>query len=129
DAFERWRCTYTLALPVLFQSLYETQRAAPRDVSSGRYFFCGGDSVTPALQHAFKSTFAPIREVYGLTEITPASWNRGEDIRIGSIGRPGGAGSFRLLDATGSDVPTGDVGEICLRGPHLMTGYWQDPEA
>jgi len=129
DAFERWGCTFTFALPVLFQSLCETQRAAPRDVSSGRHFFCGGDSVTPALQHVFKNSFGPICEAYGLTEIAPASWNLADDIRIGSIGRPGKGIAFRVLDARGSDVAAGDVGEICVRGPHLMTGYWQDADA
>lgn len=129
DAFERWHCTYTLALPVMFKLLLETQVAVPRNVSSGRYFFCGGDCVSPALQEAFQRSFAPICEAYGATEMTPASWNRPGDVRVGSMGKPGDGIAFRLIDARGDDSGPGEVGEICMRGPQLMTGYWQDAEA
>ena len=54
DAFERWRCTYTLGLPVMFKLLLEAQLAAPRNVDSGRFYFCGGDCVSPGLQEAFQ---------------------------------------------------------------------------
>ena len=45
DAYARWKCTYTMGLPVIFECLLKAQTAAPRDVSSGRFYFCGGDSV------------------------------------------------------------------------------------
>jgi long-chain acyl-CoA synthetase len=126
DAFARWNCTYTLGLPVIFESLLRAQIAVPRDVASGRFFFCGGDSVAPALQQAFSPVFAPICEVYGLTEVTPASWNRPGDVRVGSIGRPGDDVQFRLVDAETLPVTPGAVGEICIKAPHQMVGYWQD---
>ena len=129
DAIQRRRCTYTLALPVMFQSLLRTQTAAPRDVSSGRYYFCGGDSVAPALREAFQQVFAPIYEVYGLTEIAPVSFNGPSEIRAGSIGKVFQHVRFGLLDSSGSDAEPGTLGEICIQGPHLMKGYWQNPEA
>jgi acyl-CoA synthetase (AMP-forming)/AMP-acid ligase II len=128
-AHERWRCTYTLALPVTFQFLLQEQIANPRDVSSCRSYFCGGDSVSPALQEAFRPLFGPLYEAYGLTEMTPASWNRPGQMRAGSLGQPGEEVGFRLVDSEGRDVKQGEVGEICVQGPHLMVGYWQDPEA
>lgn len=129
QAFARWRCTYTLALPVMLRALLDAQAAARHDVSSGRYFFGGGDCVTPVLQDAFQRSFAPICELYGLTEIAPASWNRPGEMRVGSIGRVSECVAFRLLDAGGSDVEPGTIGEIGIRGPHLMKGYWQNSEA
>jgi long-chain acyl-CoA synthetase len=129
SAFERWHGTYTVSLPALLQCFLKTQTQAPRDLSSARFFFGGGDSVTPALQEAFAGSIAPICEAYGATEITPTCWNRPGEVRVGSIGRPGNGVEFRLRDVHGEDVSTGSVGEILIRGPHLMKGYWQDPEA
>lgn len=129
NAFERWNGTYTMTLPVVLQCLLARQLQAPRDLSSARYFFCGGDSVTPALQHSFARSIAPICEVYGATEITPATWNRPGEVRVGSIGRPVDSVEVRVADAQGTEVRPGCAGEIYTRGPHLATGYWQDPEA
>jgi long-chain acyl-CoA synthetase len=129
DALSRWHCTYMLGLPVMFKLLLEAQLSAPRDVSSGRFYFRGGDCVSPAIQEAFQRSFSPICEVYGATEIAPISWNRPGDVRVGSIGKPCDEIEFRLADSRGAGVQPGQVGEICVRGPHLMRGYWQDAEA
>jgi long-chain acyl-CoA synthetase len=129
DGYAHWHGTYTVTLPIMLQRLLELQVHAPRDLSSARYFFSGADSVTPALQEAFARRIAPICEVYGATEITPSCWNRPGEVRVGSIGRPGKGVAFRLVDERGGDVPLGAVGEIQIRGPHLMNGYWQDPDA
>jgi long-chain acyl-CoA synthetase len=129
EAYERWKCTYTFTLPVMLQGLLTAQAAAPRNVSSGEFYFCGGDSVSPVLQEAFARSFAPVCEAYGSTEIAPSSWNRPREVRVGSIGKPGDEVAFRLIDSNSADVHPGGVGELCVRGPHLMTGYWQDSEA
>jgi long-chain acyl-CoA synthetase len=129
QAYARWGCTYTMGLPVMFHGLLQAQSDLPFDVASGRFYFCGGDSVPAALQEAFQGIFGPVCEAYGLTELTPAAWNRPGDVQVGSIGRPGEGMGFRLLDPEGRDVKSGEVGEICVQGPHLMIGYWQDPEA
>jgi len=129
DAIARWNCTYLFGLPVMFKLLLEAQLSAPRNVSSARSCLCGGDSVQPALQNAFQRSFSPICEVYGATEITPMSWNRPRDIRVGSIGKPGDKIEFRLADSRGGAIEPGQVGEIYVRGPNLMKGYWQDADA
>jgi long-chain acyl-CoA synthetase len=129
QAYAKRGCTYIMGLPVLFHGLLQAYTEAPQDVASGRFYFCGGDSVSPALQEAFEAALGPICEVYGMTEIAPASWNRPGHVRVGSIGRPGEGVAFRLLDSDGRDVKPGEAGEICIQGPHLMTGYWQDPDA
>jgi len=128
-SFARWGSTYAAGLPVMLQGLLEAQIATPHDVSAGRFYFAGGDSVSPALQHASEPVLGAICEVYGATEIAPASWNRPGQVRVGSIGLPGDGVTFRLVDAAGREVEPGQVGEIYVRGPHLSVGYWQDPDA
>jgi long-chain acyl-CoA synthetase len=129
QAYARWGCTYSFALPVIFHGLLQAQTKMPHNVSSGRFYFCGGDSVPPALQVAFQTTFGPVCEAYGTTEIAPIAWNRPGHVRIGSFGLPGEGVALRLVDSDGRDVKPGEVGEICVQGPHLMIGYWQDPDA
>ena len=128
-ACERWGCTYMLGLPAMFHKLLESQIANPHNMSSGRFYFCGGDSVSAALQQTFQSRLGPICEVYGSTEIAPATWCRPGDERVGSIGKPGKNTAFRLMQPNGSEAEPGAVGELWIRGPHLMTGYWQDAES
>jgi long-chain acyl-CoA synthetase len=129
EAYAHRGCTYTVGVPVMFQGLLQAQTAAPRNVGSGRFYFCGGDSVSPVLQREFQAAFGPICEAYGATEITPMSWNRPDQVRVGSIGQPGAATPWRLVDPEGREVKAGETGEICVQSPHLMTGYWHDPDA
>jgi long-chain acyl-CoA synthetase len=129
EAFEKRGCTFTVALPVMFDGLARTQAAAPRNVECGRYFYCGGDSVSAALQESFAQAMGPALEVYGSTEIAPVTWNRAGTPFHCSIGLPGAQMSLRLVGRDGREVSQGTVGEISVRGPHLMTGYWRDPEA
>lgn len=127
---ERHRCTYLFGLPVLFHSLAEAQRRTPHDVSSGRHYFCGGDSVSPTLQEAFEQTMGRgVCEAYGGTEAVPLTYNRPGLARVGSIGQTAEGVSIRLLDGEDRDVKPGEVGEVCIQGPVHMTGYWKDPEA
>jgi long-chain acyl-CoA synthetase len=128
-AFAKWRATFLLGLPIQFCGLIQTQMEKRFDVASGRLFFCGGDCVPSALQETFGNVFGPVCEAYGTTEIAPAAWNRPNQIKVGSIGYPPDGSVFRLVDSDWCDVPAGEAGEICIKGPHLMAGYWQDAEA
>ena len=99
----------------MFHGLLQAQTEMPQEVASGRFYFSGGDSASPALQEAFQAAFGPVCEAYGMTEIAPAAWNRPGHVRVGSIGQPGEGVAFRLVDSDGRDVKSGDVGEICVR--------------
>jgi long-chain acyl-CoA synthetase len=128
-AFERWRVTCAGGLPVIIQGLLSAQIANRHDVSSGRYYFCAGDSVSPTLQNAFQAEFGILCEGYGTTEVHPICSNKPDQIRVGSIGRACEDVAIRLVDSENRDVKPGEVGEICVQAKHLMTGYWQDPNA
>src|SRR5262249_15230519 len=109
--------------------MVQAQVEVPRDVSSGRHYFCGGDSASPALQAEFRGVMgSPLFEMYGMTGIGPVAWNGPDGVRVGSIGPPRERIRIRLLNAEERDVQAGDTGELCVQGSHLMAGYWQNPE-
>jgi acyl-CoA synthetase (AMP-forming)/AMP-acid ligase II len=130
DAFERHRCTYVAAMPAFFHAFIQAQRAAPRDLSSGRYYFCGGDAVSPALQAEFLRVIGTeIREGYGSTEMVPLTVNPPGAARAGSFGKVCEGIEIRLVDGEDRDVVEGETGEVCARGGNCFTGYWEDPKA
>lgn len=128
-AFARWRCTYIFALPVMFGGLVRAQTIAEEDMSSGKFFFSGGDSLSPSVKQTFEAEIGPVLEAYGATEIAPICWNSPAESCPGSLGRPCKETEIRLINRNGQEAGDGEVGEVCVLGPHLMAGYWQDEAA
>ena len=91
-----------------------------------------GSSVVPrGLIDGFHARHIPVGQVYGATETGPVSiyLRRDDAMRVpGAAGRAGLHAQVRLVDAHGCDVATGGVGEIWIRAPNLMRGYWQEPD-
>ncbi|HYE15633.1 MAG TPA: long-chain fatty acid--CoA ligase [Pyrinomonadaceae bacterium] len=83
-----------------------------------RYFVSGGASLSPALSYAFLGAGVNILQGYGMTETCIVSANRPDDNRVGSVGRP----------FPGIEVETDEEGEILVRGPNVMRGYYNHPE-
>ncbi len=77
-----------------------------------------------------KITGCPLTEGYGLTETSPVATNNPPDAKefTGSIGLPMPSTEISIRDDGGNEVPLGQAGEICVRGPQVMAGYWQRPE-
>ncbi|HYY56263.1 MAG TPA: AMP-dependent synthetase/ligase, partial [Pyrinomonadaceae bacterium] len=84
-----------------------------------RYFISGGAPLSPALSYAFLAAGIPILQGFGLTETCIVSANRTEDNRVGSVGLP----------FPGIDVRLAADGEILVRGPNVMLGYYNHPES
>lgn len=96
--------------------------------------FCYGAAPMPyELIKRLKDSFPKVRvqNLYGQTENSPATSSLLDDaslVKIGSVGKPLARTEIRLLDANGEDVPLGEVGEICVKGPQVMLGYLRNPE-
>ena len=131
EAIERHGCTWMAALPAMMQFILDEQERQPRDMSSLRVAFSGGDTVPLPLQARMARHFpnAAVLELYGITELCPVSCNTKDAIRPGSMGRTSFNVAARVLDADGHDVPDGAVGEFALSSPSAFSGYWRDEAA
>jgi long-chain acyl-CoA synthetase len=103
---------------------------AARAVShaSLRYWICGGDRVLPVAHQLARDVLGkPLREMLGMTEVGfYAITSLDAEIRSGSVGHVMQGCQVRIVDELGSDVPQGTVGELLVRTPNTMFGYWND---
>jgi long-chain acyl-CoA synthetase len=115
----------------LFATLLNTPGFADLDFSSLRLTIGGGMAVQEAVSRKWlEVTGQPIVQAYGLTETSPAAIVNPLGVKefTGSIGLPIPSTEVRICDDDGNDVEAGGVGEICIRGPQVMEGYWQNAE-
>jgi fatty-acyl-CoA synthase len=125
------RPTLTLLVPATLKAVYSHPDWARTDLSSLREVNTGSSTVPDSLFAPFHARGIPVGQVYGATETGPVSiYLRAEDAmrRVGSAGKPALHAEIRLVDAAGRDVAPGEVGEILVRAPNVMQGYWKDPD-
>lgn len=130
-AIEKLRPTLTVQVPATMEAMIRHPDWEATDLSSLRVVATGSTDVPTDLIEAFHSRDLPVIQIYGSTETAPvAVYQRSDDARsrFGSIGRAGLHTEIRLVDAEGRDVPDGEPGEILVRGRHVATGYWNEPE-
>ena len=126
------RFTSITGVNTLFNALLNTPGFKDVDFSALRLALGGGMAVQKAVAEQWQEiTGAPLIEAYGLTETSPAASmnpmnNKGFN---GSIGVPISSTDFSIRDDDGVELAIGEVGEICIKGPQVMKGYWGLPEA
>ncbi|MFE3681923.1 class I adenylate-forming enzyme family protein [Streptomyces sp. NPDC059095] len=138
DAFAEHRPAYTVGPSTAFMALAATPGVTREHFASFEVISSGGAPLPPALVEKFRAGFGPyIRNGYGLTECTapcasvPPEKEAPVDPVSGtlSVGVPGPETVVRIVDLEGNDVPFGEQGEIVVRGPQVVPGYWRRPEA
>ena len=132
EVIQRCRVTVFEGVPTMYAALLHHPDRDRYDTSSLRVCVSGGAALPVELHRAFEAAFgAIILEGYGLSETSPvASFNHPDrERKPGSIGTPVRGVQLRLVAPDGSDVPPGEVGEIAVRGPNVMKGYWGRPDA
>jgi long-chain acyl-CoA synthetase len=132
EIIERDRATVFMGVPTMYNALLNHPERERFDVSSLQVCVSGGASLPVELLHGFEEAFGcAILEGYGLSETSPvASFNHPDaERKPGSIGTPIDGVEMKLVDASGVEVPLGEVGEILIRGHNVMKGYWRRPEA
>ncbi len=118
-------------LNTLFNALLNNEAFQKLDFKPMLLTLGGGMAVQSAVAERWqKLTGCAIHEGYGLSETSPvASANRFDvPVYTGTIGLPLPSTDFAIRDDDGNDLPRGEVGEICIRGPQVMAGYWQRPD-
>jgi fatty-acyl-CoA synthase len=128
------RCTVILGVPTLFQMWLDAPGFARADFSAVHFFISGGAPLPVPLVEAWRARQPVVlRQGYGLTEVGPNCFSMTDDesfVKTGSVGKPIFHSQMRLVDpANGLEVPAGETGELLIRGPHVCSGYWQNPAA
>jgi len=116
----------------MFLFMAQQPRFADTDLSSLRSLVVGAAPVPKSLLEIYGNRGVSLDQGYGLTETSPlvsflkSQYTAG---KLGSAGKPGLFGELRIADADGDSLAPGEVGEILYRGPNVMKGYWNRPEA
>jgi len=125
----KFRFNLLTGVNTMFAGLLNTPGFSDIDFSALRVVVGGGMAVQPAVAREWhKVTGKPILQGYGLTETSPAAVCNTIDSEFsGSIGLPIPSTEAMIVGDDGNELPIGEVGEICLKGPQVMEGYWQRP--
>lgn len=129
-AFENYRITWIVGVNTLFNGLMNEFWFAENPPKHLKASFAGGMALHGAVAERWlKMTGTHVIEGYGLTETSPVvTGNPIGKSREGAIGIPVPSTEIRLLDDNGKMVEPGEAGELSVRGPQVMTGYWQKPD-
>ncbi len=134
ELIERERVTNAGGVPTIAWQIIEHPRFAEFDLSSLESISYGGAPSAPELVRRMKERFPKLQpgQGWGMTETSAtAVSNTSEDYerKPSSCGVPPPTGDVRIVGGDGKDVPVGEVGELWYRGPIVVRGYWQKPEA
>jgi long-chain acyl-CoA synthetase len=133
-AIERTKATALPGVPTMYQALLDHPKLASADLSSLKYCISGGAPLPAEVKAKFEAaTGARVIEGYGLSEssgVVSCNPYEGEG-KLGTIGQPIPATEVRLADKEDATrpAPEGQPGEILVRGPQIMKGYWNRPDA
>jgi long-chain acyl-CoA synthetase len=120
-----------VGLNTLFVALCNNEDFKKLDFSALKVTLSGGMALQQATAERWTQvTGSPICEGYGMTETSPvASVNPIQNIQVGTIGIPVPSTLCKVIDDAGNELPLGAVGELCVKGPQVMKGYWQRQDA
>ncbi|PYC27495.1 long-chain-fatty-acid--CoA ligase FadD2 [Pseudomonas alcaligenes] len=128
----KWQFSALLGLNTLFVALMDHPDFKNLDFSRLKLTNSGGTALVKATAERWQQmTGCTIVEGYGLTETSPVATTNcyGKLARLGSVGIPVAGTTLKVIDDNGVEQPLGERGELCIKGPQVMKGYWQRPEA
>jgi long-chain acyl-CoA synthetase len=128
---KKWKFTVVTGVNTLFNALLAHKDFKDLDFSHLEVTLGGGMAVQRDTATRWKQvTKCTLIEAYGLTETSPAACMNPMNLPDynGKIGLPISSTTVTIKDELGADLPAGEVGEICIKGPQVMQGYWQRPD-
>lgn len=131
-AIEEEKPTIFMGVPTMLKMMTETDKFDKTNYDSLYYFIVGGESMSIDAIDLWHNQGVHIRQGYGMTEVGPNLTSLHHDYAIekkGSIGRPNFYVNTKIVDKSGSVVPSGEPGELLLSGPMVTPGYWKNEEA
>jgi long-chain acyl-CoA synthetase len=131
-AIARHGATVFLGVPSMYNLLLRLGEEAGEALRGLRFCISGGAALPGEVRERFEARFGvPVHEGDGPTECSPVTCVNpvGGPRRNGSVGVPVPGVEMRIADEAGRTLADGEVGEICVRGPNVMMGYWAQPEA
>ncbi len=132
EIIERDGVSIFMGVPTMYAAMLHAPERESADVSSLKLCVSGGAALPMEILTAFEKEFgSPVIEGYGLSETSPvASFGRLDmERKPGTIGTPIEGVEMRIVDDEGKALGVGDVGEVQIKGPNVMKGYWNMPEA
>jgi fatty-acyl-CoA synthase len=132
DAVARHRVTVAATSPLILRMLAEAPGFAAADLGSIRYLVVGGGPIAPDLLARFAERRIRITQGYAMTETTAVATFLPPELieaKLGSAGLPLPMTEVKIVTADGQTAATGEPGEILVRGPNVMAGYWRRPDA
>ncbi|NMO02746.1 long-chain fatty acid--CoA ligase [Gordonia sp. TBRC 11910] len=131
DVIERERPTFFSAVPTIYSMLAALPEEVRPDTSAVRFALCGAAPASADLLVRFADRFGfPLVEAYGLSEGTCGTTTNPVDglRKPGTVGLPFPGQEVRIVDSAGNELPSGEAGEITVRGPNVMRGYLGRPQ-
>ncbi|RNF39393.1 fatty acid--CoA ligase family protein [Planococcus salinus] len=131
DAVKSRKATVFAGVPTMYNFMYQYPDVDPADFNTVRLAISGGSALPVALLHNFENKFnVRVSEGYGLSEASPVTCFNPVDRerKAGSIGTSIINVENKVVNELGEEVPPGEVGELIVRGPNVMKGYYKMPE-
>jgi fatty-acyl-CoA synthase len=129
---ESWKVTKLLLVPSIYLMLAQQTDFDNYDLSSMKHWGSGGSSLPPSLVKEFAAQGIIIQQGFGMTETGPTVFliDRENAVRkAGSVGKPVLHTDVCIMDRDGNRLGPNEVGELCIRGGNVTTGYWNRPQA
>jgi fatty-acyl-CoA synthase len=128
---EREKCTIVIGVPTMFTMIEQSPQFQETNFDSVRIFISGGAPCPVAIMEKYWVRGKPFKMGYGLTEVGPNNFYLPESEikrKPSSVGFPVIHCDMKIVNENNKQVSDGEVGELLLRGPHIFSGYWDEPD-
>jgi len=130
ETIEKYRVTIIETSATFLNFILKECDLCQYNLSSLKSYFTGGERISTALLKEYHERGIPLSQIFGMTETSIVTWLSTDDAvrKRGSVGKPVLHGEVRIVNREMQPVKIGETGEVVVRGPILMSGYWNKPE-